>query len=200
MYKYAEDFEKNTIYVTMYLYPLIYVDSNSVFGAVRKDNKGTYRTDVNPSRLINGPLSEYGKELEPPIRSEYEEFMKDCLWLVEESGFKVIKNTLSTDSKKSRYVIVFGVGDTLCGSIVYDLRISDHPFDAVFPEDLKSEVLEYLKMENVLDGEATEAGIDFEVEKVTVGSVINDTWDRAFQRLNLKLKQMRRKIRIRLNR
>ena len=46
---------------------------------------------------------------------------------------------------------------------------------------------------------ANKAGIDFAVEKVTVGSVNEDSWDKAFNRLYRKLKDMRNTIRARLN-
>ena len=122
------------------------------------------------------------------------------MWLIREVGFTVIKQTRSEDSEKSEYVIIYGIDDTPCGTLVYDLRISDHPFDAQFPEELKDEVVQYLNIHKILDDTAAKAGIDFQVEKVTVGSVINDTWDRAFNRLYKKLKEIRRKIRVRLNR
>lgn len=191
--------EENVIRITMYLYPEIYSDFGSrsninCAGYLGKDKK--YHTDVNPATIINGPFSEYGQELEPPIKDEFNAFKDDCEWLVKQLGFTVIKRYTSTDSKKSEYIIVFGLDDKPCGKIVYDLRISDHPFDADFPEDLQDEVLEYLKMNKVLDGTATKAGIEFQVEKITVGKVRNDTWDKAFYRLSLLLKRMRRHIQI----
>ena len=149
---------------------------------------------MNPDRRINGPLSDYGQELEPPIKDEYDKFVDDCIWLVKELGFTVIKRFRSTDSEKSEYVILFGIDNTPCGSIVYDLRISDHPLDATFPEELKDEALAFLQMKKVLDESATKAGINFRVEKVTVGSVANDSWDRAFDRLFNKLKLMKKRI------
>ena len=191
--------EENTIRITMYLYPEIYNDFMKVTSAVtfnKKDNR--YHTDVNPTRIINGPLSKYGEQLENPIKGEYESFKKDCAWLVNELGFTIIHQETSITSEKSEYIIMFGIDDTPCGSLVYDLRISDHPFDATFPEELKTLALEYLQMNKVLDGTATEAGIDFEVEKVTVGSVKDDTWDKAFNRLYKLLKRIRNKIKVRL--
>lgn len=200
---------QTTIKVNMYLRPIIYEDfwsvcdqnlnlSDAVLGSViYDDTKKRYVTDVNPERLINGPLSEYGQQLENPVKGEYNEFKKDCVWLVKELGFTVIKQYTSLDSKKSEYVVMFGLDDDPCGTLVYDLRISDHPFDATFPEELKDEAVEYLKMNNVLDGSATKAGIDFEVEKITVGTVRSDTWDKAFNRLYIKLNQMRNAIRVR---
>lgn len=185
----------DVIYVVMYLRPEIYLNSSLVTASVNYDSKNRrYHTDVNPSRRINGPLSDYGQELEPPIKEEYDRFIDDCIWLVEELGFTIIKRFRSIDSEKSEYVILFGIDDTPCGSIVYDLRISDHPLDATFPEELKDEALKFLKMKKVLDESATKAGINFRVEKVTVGSVANDSWDRAFDRLFNKLKLMKKRI------
>lgn len=162
-------------------------------------NKHLYHTDVNPSRRINGPLSDVGEELEPPIREELDHFIEDCRFLIRELGFVIISQNISEDSKKSEYFIVFGMEDEPCGTLVFDLRISDHPLDTTFPESAKDEVLEYLKMNNVLDGTATKAGIDFAVEKVTISSVSEDSWDKAFNRLFNTLKNMRNKVRARLN-
>ena len=200
--------EENTIHVTMYLYPEIYSDflevvntdaATVVNSAVYYDSKTKkYHTDVNPSRIINGPLSDYGQDLENPIKGEYEEFKRDCLWLVKELGFTVIKQKTSTSSRKSEYIIMFGIDNTPCGTLVYDLRISDHPFDAKFPEDLKDVALEYLKMNNILNGEATKAGIDFVIEKITVGTTKSDTWDKAYNRLYILLNRIKKDVKIRL--
>lgn len=195
--------QDNIITITMYLHPIIYSDSEIVEevieGTIYTDRKGKYHTDVNPYREINGPLSEYGEELEPPISDEYNSFVSDCRQLVEAYGFTVIKQYRSEDSKKSEYIIVFGVDNTPYGAVVYDLRISAHPFDATFPEELKDYVLNYLQMNKILDESATKAGINFSIEKVTVGSVKHDTWDRAFNRLDRKLRNMRNSIKKQLN-
>lgn len=192
---------ENTIKVVMYLHPIVYETSEAILGSVSYDSKEhRYHTDINPFRVINGPLSEYGEELQSPIKEEYEEFLNDCLWLIKEVGFTVIKKTRSNDSKKSEYVVVYGIDDTPCGTLIYDLRISDHPFDATFPEELKNEVIEYLNINKILDGSAAKVGIDFQVEKITVGTVKDDTWDRAFYRLYKKLKEIRRKVNVRLHR
>lgn len=187
------------IRITMYLHPVVYVDSEVIEGAMYVDRGGKNHTDVNPYREINGPLSEYGEELEPPISDEYDAFIRDCKQLVESYGFTIIKQYRSEESKKSEYIVVFGIDDTPYGAVIYDLRISDHPFDATFPDELKEYVLNYLQMNKILDESATEAGINFSVEKVTVGSVKHDTWDRAFNRLDRKLKNMRNSIKKQLN-
>lgn len=194
----------SSINVVIYLYPIIYEDSAFirdtalVASAVSLDAQGRYHTDINPSRVINGPLSEYGVELEPPISDEWDSFVEDCKWLIKEVGFTEIQSERSEQSKKSEYVLLYGIGDTPCGSIVYDLRISDHPFDAKFPEEYKDAALEYLQINKILDGTATKAGIDFQIEKITVGSVKHDTWDKALNRLYNLLRTMKKKVQIRL--
>ena len=194
------DIVEDQIRITMYLYPLIY-ESSEILSAVNFDSKSRkYNTDVNPSRILNGPLSGPGEELEAPLKDEWESFIEDCKWMVKEVGFTIIDSKTSETSKKSEYIITFGLENNPCGSIVYDLQISDHPFDATFPESAKDKALEYLKINKVLDGTATKAGIDFQVEKVTVGGVKEDSWNRAFQRLHQVLKQMKSKVQIRLNR
>ena len=188
--------EMGVIQVTMYLKPIMYENSETC-AAVSKDHpSGKIVTDA-PYRVINGSLSGPGEALEPPISKEWDHFIEDCRWLVKEDGFTIIKSDTSVDSMKSEYILVFGLKDEPCGTLVYDMRISDHPFDATFPDELKEFAVNYLRMNNVLDGSATQAGIDFQIEKVTVGSVKNDTWDRALNRLHDKLRKMRSAVRIR---
>lgn len=187
------------IKITMYLHPIIYSDSEAIEGAIYVDKKGKRHTDVNPYRELNGPLSKYGEELQPPIEDEYNSFVDDCAQLVKAYGFTIITRYRSDNSKKSEYIVVFGIDDTPYGAIVYDLRISDHPFDAKFPEELKEIVLNYLQMNKVLDESATAAGINFTVEKITVGLSKHDTWDKAFNRLDRKLRDMRNSVKKQLN-
>jgi len=182
------------IHINMYLQPIFYEDSD-IFSTVTYDDKTRrYNTDTNPTRIMNGPLSGPGEELEAPIKEEWLSFIDDCKYLVKETGFTIINTDVSIDSKKSQYLIIFGIDDTPRGTIVYDLRLSDHAFNATFPQEYKDKAIEYLKMNDILDGSATEKGIDFKVQKVTVGSVKNDTWNRAFNRLYDRLKQMKSKI------
>lgn len=189
----------NTIHVVMYLKPIFYSNSK-IFSSISFDkNDGRYHTDINPNRIINGPLSGPGEELEPPIKDEWEDFVEDCKYLVTELGFTIIDTSVSIESKKSTYIITYGIEGRQCGTLVYDLRISDHPYDATFPEDAKDTAEQYLKMNKVLDGSATKANIDFQVEKVTVGTVTNDTWDRAFNRLYNLLRRMKRKVIVKYN-
>lgn len=185
------------IKITMYLRPIIY-GSSDVFGAVTFDSQNKkYHTDINPARVINGPLSGPGEELEPPISKEWDSFIQDCKFVVEEAGFVVIQSERSSDSNKSEYILLYGMDDAPCGTLVFDLRLSDHPFDATFPEKYKDKALEYLKENKILDGTATKAGIDFQIESIVVGLVKNDSWDRAINRLYNLLSRIRTKIRIR---
>lgn len=188
----------DNIYVLMYLQPIFYEDSE-IFSAVSFNRKtGRYITDINPDRVINGPLSGPGEELESPIKDEWEAFIDDCKFLVNEVGFTIIESYRSIESKKSEYVIMFGIDDTPCGSIIYDLRISDHPFPVTFPEEAKDKALEYLTMEKILDGSATKAGIDFKVIGVIVGGVKKDSWNRSINRLYNLLVRTRNKLQIRI--
>lgn len=197
----------DVVKVVMYLRPIIYEDSDfivdfensNVSASVYLAPDGRYHTDVNPDRRINGPLSKKGEELSSPIKDEWDSFLDDCKFLVKENGFTIIDTDRSETSKKSEYIILFGMNDNPCGSLVFDLRISDHPFDATFPEEYQDIAYEYLTINKILDGTATKAGIDFCVEGVLVGGVKHDSWDRAFYRVDLKLKQIRRRIRKRLN-
>lgn len=194
----TDDFEP--IKITMYLYPLIYSDSEAVTGSVSFNKKEhRYHTDINPSRMINGPLSGYKQELENPIKEEYDSFIDDCVWLIKEVGFTILKQERSTNSEKSEYIVIFGMDDEPCFTLIYELRISDHPFSAKFPEEWKDEIVEKLNMEWVLDGTLHKEGIDFAIDKITVGAKKDDTWDKAFQRLYDTLAKIRRRIRARLN-
>lgn len=186
--------EENQLHVTIYLQPIFYEDS-AIFATVTTITKGReYHTDVNPRRILNGPLSGPGEELGSPLADEWDSFLDDCKFLIEEIGFTIISMERSDTSKKSEYFIVFGLKDRPCGYLVFDLRVSDHPFDATFPEEAKAEVLEYLKINKILTDEAARAGIDFKVESVLVGNVKNDSWDSAFKRLFLKLRGMKRQV------
>lgn len=55
-------------------------------------------------------------------------------------------------------------------------------------------------MNNVLDESATKAGINFRVDQVVIGSVKDDTWARAFDRLGNLLDRMRVRVRKQLDR
>lgn len=187
----------DVIRITLYIKPIIYSVSDIAASYSFNEKTKKYETGINKERIINGPLSNYGEFLVPPIADEFKEFQEDCLLLIQEYGFTVIDHYVSTDSKKSEYTIVYGTtkNGKPYGYLIFDIRVSDHPFDAKFPDELKPVVLEYLKMNKIIDGSATEAGIDFVVDKVTVGSVVDDTWDKAFNRLDDLLYKLKRRIR-----
>lgn len=182
------------INVSVILSPILYQDS-SILAGIHKDH-GKWVCDTNPSRVIDGPLSGIGEELENPIKDEYDQFIDDCKFLIEHSGFIIIDSYRSTTSYKSEYILVFGMKDQPCGKLVFNLRISDHPLDSYkFPEQQKLKALEYLKMNKILDGSAEKAGIDFRIDKVIIGSVKHDTWSRAINRLSDRLDRIRNLIR-----
>lgn len=146
--------------VTMYLYPIIY--------------EGT--------KIINGYLSDFGEELEPPIKECWESFINDCRFVIQEAGFSV-KSTDNNELMKPEVVLLFCKDHVTCGSITVTLQISDNPFDASFPEAYKEKVLEYLNENSILDGTATKAGIDFQVEKVVADGVTLAYWSDAMLQL-----------------
>lgn len=183
-----------TITIQMYISPIFYEDSE-ILSAVEFKN-GKWHSDNNPSRIINSLLSGPGQELENPVEDEYNQFVDDCKFIIKYSGFTIIHSSRSDDSKKPEYVLVFGMNDDPYGKLVFDFRISDHPLESYqFPEEFKQIAMNYLKMNKILDGSAAEEGIDFQIEKVLVGSVKNDTWDRALNRLSKRLDTMRNKVR-----
>lgn len=189
----------STINVSIFIEPIFYEDTPLIASIEKIGNK--WITDNNPSRILNGPLSDSGQELEPPIKDEYERFIRDCKDMIKLSGFTIIDSMRSTVSNKSEYVIFFGMNDAPCGKVVVELRISDHVLDKYeFPPYVQQKALEYLKMNKIIDGSATEANIDFQIEKVVVGGIKNDTWARALVRLSNILDAVRVKIRKAINR
>ena len=70
------------------------------------------------------------------------------------------------------------------------LRVSDNPFNATFPEEYKEKVLEYLNENSILDGTATKAGIDFQVEKVVADGVTLAYWSDAMLQLYYAMKSI----------
>lgn len=170
-----KDSNKSQIQVTMYLHPIIYVCSEVL---------GSDTADVSPDNMyINFPLPGNGEELEPPIKDEWGSFIWDCKFVIKEAGFTIIKSEPSDEFDRSECKITYGREDKPGGTIVCNLRISEHPFDAVFPEAYKEKVQEYFKENKILDGTATEAGIDFQVEKVIVDGVETDSWCNAISQL-----------------
>ena len=184
----------NIINIVMYVYPILY-ETSDILSAVTYDKKSRkYKTDINPSRIINGPLSGPGEELESPLKDEWLAFIEDCKFIVKEVGFTIIDDSISDESGKSEYILTYGINETPCGSIAYDIQISDHPLDAKFPDEAKDTVLKYFIEHDVLDENASKDGIDFQVEKVMVGGVKEDSWNRALNRLYNVLKRMKTKV------
>lgn len=143
-----------TIHVEMFIEPIFY-ENSAIFSDVYFD-RGKWITDNNPSRILNGPLSKYGEELELPLKDEWDKFIEDCKDIVRYSGFTIIHSERSVDSKKSEYILMFGMNDKPCGKLVFDLRLSDHPLDKYeFPDRFKEKALQYLKINRILDGSAT---------------------------------------------
>lgn len=183
------------IRIQVWIEPILYEDSDILSAVEYKDDK--WVSDNNSSRIINGPLSGPVEELEPPISDEYDKFIEDCKFIVEHCGFTIIHCERSDTSNKSEYILLFGMNDHPYGKLIFDFRISDHPLDSYnFPDRLKKIAEQYLTMNNILDGTASSKGIDFQIEKVLVGSVKNDTWDRAINQLANRLNAIRNKIRI----
>lgn len=146
-----------TVKVTVYLHPLIFKDSAVL---------GPDADESDPSQ-ING--SGNGDELENPVRGEWDSFVEDCIWLVKEVGFTVIRDERNESPEKAGRIITFGTSDVPRGRIALELRVSERPFDVSFPEIFKERVSERLKMDLILDGAAADAGIDFQVDKVRIG-------------------------------
>lgn len=205
MKKYIQSISSNVdspVEVTIYLHPIIHVGSK-IFEQVSKSavngscagKKNKAYTHIKPEQIINGSLSEYGEELENPISDEWDSLVNDFKWYVEEFGFKIIKITRSDESKKSEYVLQYSIDNKTYGTLIYNLKISENPFDATFPEAYKDIALEYLQMQKVLDGSAAKVGIDFQVEKVIVDSVKYDTLENAYTGLDNVIARIKKQIR-----
>lgn len=171
---------RNRIQVTMFLHPIIYINSEVL---------GSDTTDVSPKNMYkNFPLPGDGEELEPPIKDEWGSFIRDCKFIIKEAGFTIKKSEPSNEFDESECIITYGKENKLGGTIACNLRISEHPFDAAFPEAYKVKVKEYFKGKNILDGTARKAGIDFQVEKVIVDGVETDSWCNAISQLYTLMK------------
>ena len=171
---------KHLIPVTLYLRPIFYEDSEIV-GPYIPDNKSC--NNDNPSGIIGGPLSGVGEELENPIGDEIQYFVEDCIWLVKEVGFVILSHDRREDTEKAEHIIVFGFKEEPLGSILFNLKVSTQPFPDEFPKEAKDTAMECLKIGRILDGTARTAGIDFQVEKVIVGSSEEECWSEAIMKL-----------------
>ena len=183
--------ERNTIQFTVYLHPIIYEDSKVMEGV--EYDKSLFRdmTERIPIKLINEPLSGPGEELENPITSTWNDFIRECEWYTKENGFTVLSEMRNKDSKIGKHVIEIGLENKQCGSIVCDLKVSDNPLSPDFPKKARDKVMEHLQMDRILDGSAFAMGIDFQVERVVVNGAVNDSFLRAIDCLDIQLQRMR---------
>lgn len=193
--------DNQVIRVTLYLYPLIYIDDDStvqVSASISYDGK-RYHTDVNPNRRINGPLTDVDEVISADLEYELKSFYDDCEFLITNRGFTILDRYRSNESKKSEYFFIYGMDDDPCGVLIFDVRISDHGLDAVVPEHKKLEMYNQLKLDKIIDEHIAIENINFKVESVLVGHIKDDSWDKAFYRVDLKLRQLRNRIRAKLN-
>ena len=149
--------------VTIYLYPILYEDT----------------------KIINGYLPDFGEELESPIKECWESFIKDCKFVIQEAGFTV-KSINNKELMKPEVVLSYCKDHVVYGTMTVKLRVSDNPFDATFPEAYKEKVLEYLNENSILDGTATKAGMDFQVEKaIAAGETLVYWYDAMYHLYNV---------------
>ena len=166
MPKQAGSTEKR-LQVIIYLYPILY--------------EGT--------KIINGYSTYFGEELESPIKECWESFIKDCKFVIQEAGFTV-KSTNNNELMKPEVVLSYCKDHVVYGTMTVKLRMSESPFDATFPEAYKEKVLEYLNENSILDGTATKADIDFQVEKVVVAGVTLPFWSDTMLQLYYAMKSI----------
>lgn len=186
-----------TIHIQMFIKPIFYEDSRTASSVEFDKYTKKWVSDNNPSRIINGPLSGPGEELGSPISEEYDRFIEDCKFIIKQCGFIIIHSERSDTSNKSEYILMFGMKNKPYGRLVFDFRISDHALkEQHFPDRFKEKAKEYLTMNHILDGTAQEQEIDFQVDKVLIGNVHNDTWNRALNRLAGRLKILKSKVQI----
>ena len=154
-----------------------------------------YHTDINPNRVIEGPLSDENVPLTGDLADEWKLYIDDCHDLIETVGFIIFDQDPAPQSPKSHYFILYGMKDAPFGLLVFDLRISDHSnSDIEFPVSSMQDAYNKLKKLGIIDPAVALDDIAFPVENVLVGSVKHDSWDRAFNRLYNHLQKMRRKV------
>lgn len=134
------------------------------------------------TKIINGYSTYFGEELENPIKECWASFIKDCRFVIQEAGFTV-KSTNNNELIKPEVVLSYCKDHVVYGTMTVKLRVSDNPFNATFPEEYKEKVLEYLNENSILDGTATKAGIDFQVEKVVAAGTTLAFWSDAMLQL-----------------
>lgn len=184
-----------TIHVQMFIRPIFYENSRIASSVEFDKDKKKWVSHNNPSRTINGPLSGPGEELGSPISEEYDRFIEDCKFIIEQCGFIIIHSERSDTSNRSEYIWVFGMKNKPYGRLVFDFRISDHALKGQqFPDSFKEKAKQYLTMNHILDGTAQEQGIDFQVDRVLVGNVRDDTWNRALNRVAGRLEVLKSRV------
>lgn len=181
---------RDTIHITVYLHPLLYHNSE-VFGGYVFDEKYLKSDPGSISTykgFVNTPLDCDGEQWGNPVSEEWEHFIRDLKWPIENFIFRIISCERKDDPAKSEYVIVLGHKEIdYTETIVCDLKMSENPFDEDFPEIFKDKVLEYLTIDKVLDGTAREAGIDFQVERTVVQfDSCHDVLDDVYTRMRRK--------------
>ena len=164
---------KHLIPVTLYLRPIFYEDSE-ILSSYIPDNKA--HSTSNPSRIVGGPLTGMGEELENPIGEEIQAFIEDCIWLVKEVGFVILSHDIREDLEKTVHIIGFGFNGEPLGSVLFNLKVSAQPFPKGFPTEAEDKAMQYLKIGRILDGTARTAGIVFQVDKVIVASYEAECW------------------------
>lgn len=185
------------IHIQMFIKPIFYEDSRIASSVEFDKHTKKWVSDNNPSRIINDALSGPGEELGSPISEEYDRFIDDCKFIIKQGGFIIIHSERSDTSNKSEYILMFGMKNKPYGRLVFDFRISDHALKGQhFPDSFKQKAKEYLTMNHILDGTTQEQGIDFQVDKVLIGNVHNDTWNKALNRLAGRLKILKSKVQI----
>lgn len=176
--------------ISVYLKPLIYKNSEILNGTLFDANvykKGPWN---DTSVMLNSTVGD-GEELENPLESEFDSFAEECKWLVKEAGFTFAETERATETDRILYSISFYKGEAQCGSILFEIKISENPFDESFPENYKAIILEHITPEKLLDGTTKDVGIDFQVEKVVVENMEKNSWYQALDGIYdcLKLKE-----------
>ena len=197
LYVKSSEEELYKLYITIELTPELEDGKPVVATITYKDSRRhTYTTDVNPDRLMNGPLSDPDQPLNAQLRAEYNEFLADCTRIIQYEGFEIITQYDSLDSKKSEYfVIVFGVDGKPYGEIIFNIRVSDHYLD-------KMKVPENVKQQAESDSRVTDNSngyIVWSLRNIVVGGVRNDTWQKALNRFTTALNSCRNDVRRRIN-